>query len=413
MLKISIYGFILVILGFQTFPAWAGVTVLFLGLLSGLVGALNAVTKKDIKTALAYSSIENMGIIFTMLGLAIYLLSINQNSIMAFGMIAFAIMHVISHSLFKTALFLSSGGIISRVHEKSLNKMGGIAKLMPIFAGAFLIAVLGSLPIPPFGTFYGEWGLIQIIISLLHQNVSNPDVIALLLLILTSAGLISGLAIFAMIKIFSLSMLGLPHNQNMEKRPEKDDYLLIAPIFVLGAGVLTVGVFASSILPRLTTQLRNFASININNSLEIRGDFSLWIFLSIIFLGAFVYLIDKLFFTNKGIRRYRTWDCGQPIDVTMQYSATAFMAPIRFFFLSFVGRKKEIKAVPIVASNPWIKKYSFKFYIKSVWSDALYEPIAKGLFLLAEKIRFVQSGRIQYYVLFLLFALIFTLIFAL
>jgi len=412
MLKIAIYGFILVTLGFANVPVWAGLAVLFLGLLSAIVGVLNALTKRDIKTALAYSSIENMGIIFTMLGLSIYLLSNDSYQLIAYSIIAFAILHIISHALFKTALFLSSGIIINRVHNKSLDRMGGIAKMMPIFAGAFLLVILSSLPLPPFGTFYGEWGLIQNIISLLRSATSDPSIIALLLLVLAVVGLVSGLAIFAMIKIFSLSMLGLPHNEEMERRDEKKDYLLIAPIFILGVGVILVGAFASAIVSGLTAQLENFRTAEIASTSVINIS-SLAIVLGIIVLGIFIYLVNKLFFNYKKERYYQTWDCGQPIDATMQYSATAFAAPIRFFFTPFVGREISIKSEAVVKTNPWIRKYYFKLFIKPVWTDTFYDPIAKGIFLLAQKMRFVQNGRIQYYILFLLFALICTLIFAL
>lgn len=412
MLKIAIYGFIFVILEFYEIPAWAGLAVIFLGLLSGVVGVLNAATKRDIKTALAYSSIENMGIIFTMLGLSIYLLTNNTHPIIAYSLIAFAILHVISHALFKTALFLSSGIIINRLHSKSLDRMGGLAKILPIFAGAFLLAILGSLPLPPFGTFYGEWGLIQNIISLLGLSDSTPGFMSLLLLILTTVGLISGLAIFAMIKIFSLSMLGLPHNEDLERRSEKSDYLLIIPIFILGLSVFLVGTFASSIIPSLALQLEGFGVADPSHLGAINIS-SLSIGIGIIVLGLLIYLVNKILFNKKKERYYKTWDCGQAIDATMQYSATAFVAPIRFFFTPFVGREISIKSEPIIVTNPWIRRYHFKLFIKPIWTDTFYNPVAKSVMLLAQKMRFIQSGRIQYYVLFLLFALIFTLIFAL
>lgn len=413
MLKVAVYGFVMVILQFSYIPAWTGLVVLFLGLLSAVVGALNAVTKRDIKTALAYSSIENMGIIFSMLGLAMYLLTSGSYQVVAYSIIAFAILHAINHALFKTALFLSSGVIINRVHSRSLDSMGGIAKMMPVFAGAFLLATLGSLPLPPFGTFYGEWGLVQNIILLLHQSIANPGMLVLLLLILSVTGLVSGLAIFAMVKIFSLSMLGLPHSAQMEKGEEKTDSLLIVPIFGLGAGVLLTGIFASPIITILNKQLKNFSAASSDAPLAITNNFSLAAGGAIIIAAAAIYLGDRLFFRHTKKRFYQTWDCGQPIDATMQYSATAFAAPIRFFFTPFVGREISIKSEPLVATNPWIRKYVFKLYIKSVWTDALYSPIAKGIIFAAEKVRFVQNGRIQYYVLFLLLALIFTLIFAL
>lgn len=413
MLKVAVYGFVMVILQFSPIPVWAGLVVLFLGMLSAIVGVLNAVTKRDIKTSLAYSSIENMGIIFTMLGLAMYLLANGSYPVAAYSLIAFAILHAINHALFKTALFLSSGVIINRVHNRSLDRMGGIAKAMPAFAGVFLLATLGSLPLPPFGTFYGEWGLIQNIILLLHQSIADPGMVVLLLLILSMTGLVSGLAIFAMVKIFSLSMLGLPHSVHMERRDEKTDYLLIAPIFGLGAGVLLIGVFASPIIANLNSRLENFSLVGSDKSVAIINNFSLAAGGTLILIAAVMYLLDRFFFSHRKKRFYQTWDCGQPIDATMQYSATAFAAPIRFFFTPFVGREILIKSEPIAKTNPWIRKYSFKLYIKSVWTDALYSPIAKGMLLVAEKMRFVQNGRIQYYVLFLLLALIFTLIFAL
>lgn len=412
MLKIAVYGFILVVVQFFAIPSWAGIAVLFLGLLSGLVGVLNAVTKRDIKTAFAYSSIENIGIIFTMLGLAIYFLT-HGNSAIAFIFLAFAIVHIVSHALFKTALFLSSGVIISRLHGKSLDRMGGVAKMMPLFAGAFLLAILSSLPLPPFGTFYGEWGLIRNIILMMHQGVADTRLLALLLLVLTLVGLISGLAIFAMIKIFSISMLGLPHNEDMDRRPEGTDRLMILPIFILGAGVLLTGVFASRFIPALASHLESFSRGGAAGAVGAIDISSLSVGAFLIALAILVYSANKIFFRNKNERSYGTWDCGQPIDATMQYSATAFAAPIRFFFTPFVGREILIKSEPILGTNPWIRKYTFKLYIKAVWTHTFYDPIARGTLFVAEKIRFIQNGRIQYYVLFVLLALIITLIFAL
>lgn len=412
MLKVAVYGFIFVILSLANIPAWTGLVVIFLGLLSAMVGVLYATMERDIKRAFAYSSIENMGIIFTMLGLAIYFLTNNLNSLIAYGLVVFTIFHAINHALFKTALFLSSGVIINRVHTKSMDMMGGIAKLMPWFSGAFLIAILGSLPLPPLGTFYGEWGLIQSIISLMHQNVSFPSVIAFLLVTLVVIGLVSGLAVLAMVRIFGISMLGLPHNEHMEKRSEKSDYLLIAPILVLGGLVALTGFMAKPIISQLMLQIQSFQNKEIINLAPLNMS-SFFVGAAIFIFGFLIYLSQDLIFKNKKERSYQTWDCGQPIDATMQYSATAFSAPIRFFFLTFIGRKKVIQSEPVVGTNSWIRKHTFDLSIRSIWSDALYQPIARGLFLLAEKARLIQSGRIQYYILFLLFALIITLIFAL
>jgi len=414
MLKVAVYGFILVILNMAHLPAFAGLIVLSLGLLSGAVGALYAAVERDMKKALAYSSIENMGIIFIMLGLAAYLLALGNYQIIAYAVTAFAIFHAINHALFKTALFLSSGVVINRVHTKSLEMMGGLAKLMPIFSFAFLLAILGSLPLPFFGTFYGEWGLIRNIILLLGEKNMGAGAIIMFLVVLSAVALVSGLAIFAMIKVFSLAMLGLPHNVHMEKRKERADSLLIIPVLFLGAGVVALGIFAKFFITSIAAHIPASAVDAIpSTGLAPMGISSLAISGAIIFFGLTIYLMQKIFLTNDKERAYHTWDCGQPIDATMQYSATAFSAPIRFFFLTFIGRRKMMQSAAVLETNPWIRKYDFRLSIRPNWNDVLYAPIAKSLLVAAKKIRCIQSGRIQYYILFLLLALIITLIFAL
>ncbi len=411
MLKVAVYGFIMIMLEMYHIPRFAALIVIFLGLLSGLVGVLYAVIERDIKRVLAYSSIENMGIIFAMLGLAMYYLSQNVHEVIAYGLIAFTMFHAINHALFKTALFLSSGVIINRVHTKSLDAMGGIAKVMPIFSFGFLIVILGSLPLPPFGTFYGEWGFIQSVISLLRSLHDAPYDIILLLSTLVAIGLIGGLGIFAMIRIFGISMLGLPHH-SIDKRSEKTDILLIVPIIILGMTVLVLGIFAQPIILQISVYIQSFATAS-NISPQPMNITSIFVAVIVFAIGSLVYMINKIVLKNHKERKYHTWDCGQPIDVSMQYSATAFSAPIRFFFLTFIGREKTIRSEAIVETNPWIRKSFFALYLRPIWIDVLYAPITKGLFIVAERVRLIQSGRIQYYILFLLFALIITLITAL
>lgn len=414
MLKVAVYGFITIMLNMAHIPGWAGLIVLFLGLLSGIVGVLYAAVTRDMKKTFAYSSIENMGLIFAMLGLAIYLFALGGHEVFAFAIVAFAIFHAINHALFKTALFLSSGVVINRVHTKSLEFMGGLAKMMPIFSFAFLLAILGSLPLPLFGTFYGEWGLVQNILALLSASNTTPGTVILLLTVLSLIALISGLAIFAMIKVFSIAMLGLPRSAHLEKRKEGLDYLLITPILFLAGGVIALGFLAKFFILNIAAhiQMISFAS-SANPVMMSVGISSVLVSSAIIVFGLFIYLAQKTILTNKKERIYHTWDCGQPIDATMQYGATAFSAPIRFFFLTFIGRKKTLQSVAATETNPWIRNYVFSLAIKPNWINVLYRPAANVLLALAEKIRLIQSGRIQYYILFLLIALIITLIFAL
>ena len=413
MLKVAVFGFIKVVFSFTGLPGWAGLLVIVLGVLSAMLGVLHAATERDMKRAFAFSSIENMGIIFTILGLAIYLLSLSSNPmIAAFAnvLVVFAIFHAISHALFKTALFLSSGIVISRTHTKSLEFMGGIAKIMPVFSFAFLIAILSSLPLAPFSTFFGEWGFVQNMINLLHVAGLDTNVQIVILVVLSIVGLVSGLAVFAMVKIFGISMLGLPRAKHLEKRNEKMDYLLIMPVLALGAGTLILGIFAKNIIAYLTLNASLFAAQGGNVVVKNSNLSSAGIFLAIVFFLAIVWIAVKYLAKGKNERVYHTWDCGQPIDASMEYTATAFSAPIRFFFLHLLRRINTLQSSPVIETNPWIRKYSFSLVFTSFWKNSLYHPVAEALNYFAERIKVIQGGRIQYYLLFVLGTLIITLI---
>lgn len=413
MLKIAVYGFIKVVFSFALLPDWAGLVVIFLGLLSGFVGVLYAVIERDIKRAFACSSIENMGIIFTMLGVALYLLAqgeVGEMTVMAGVVLSFAILHAINHAFFKTGLFLASGVVLSRFHSKRLEVMGGLAKLMPLFSFAFLLVILASLPLPPFGTFFGEWGFIQGMIALLYSPALPINFLVVILIILALLGLISGLAVFAMVKIFGISMLGLPRSGHIEEKTEKSDYIMIIPILVLGLGVVMLGFFSKNVIAWLMGYA-GFLTANTPSVVAAGKQLSSEsLFLTLAFFLIMAYVIKRIFVKGGLERSYQTWDCGQPIDASMEYTSSAFSAPIRFFFLNILGRDKILKSTPVVETNSWIRNYEFTLSLKSVWKDRLYEPIAKVFGFVADGMKKIQGGRIQYYLLFFLGTLIVTLL---
>ncbi|MDP1833593.1 MAG: proton-conducting transporter membrane subunit [Candidatus Moranbacteria bacterium] len=415
MLKIAVYGFLKTVMMFFHIPIWAALLVISLGIISALLGALYAVVEKDIKKAFAYSSIENMGIIFLMLGMAMCVMAkrtAGEIPLAAILLVTYAIFHAINHAIFKTGLFLSSGVIINRTHSKSLDMMGGLAKAMPIFSFIFLIIILASAALPPFGTFYGEWGFIRALIDLLQISGTKFASVTVFLTVLALFALVSGLATFAMIKIYAISMLGLP---KLERHSDEktDDGLFVIPLAVIGFVMVALGIFAKNILGWLSGHIGEvfFGYAGDIPDVQISSAQVFVIVAAFLLLSAAVY---KLLSGNgRKEREYDTWNCGQPIDASMEYTATAFSAPIRFFFLPLLQRRKTIISVPVVNTNPWISKKSFSLDITSVWYDRLYKPAAKYVFWLAEKVRLVHTGRIQYYLLLLLSAIIITLMIAL
>lgn len=414
MLKVAVFGFIKIALVFDMIPTWVAITVIALGLLSAVVGALYAALERDIKRTFAYSSIENMGIIFTMLGTALYLFTQKAgNSVDAIAslIVVFAIFHALNHAFFKSALFLSSGVVVNRFHTKRLEAMGGLAKIMPMFSFAFLIAILASLPLAPFGSFFGEWGLVQNILNLLHISSLNSTVLIVLLLTLAVLGLVSGLAVFAMVKVFAISMLGLTRNHHIETRKEKQDVLLIAPIMILATGVLLLGIFAKSIIGWLSSFANQLIGVELEKkSIVLSHLSSQLLFLVLLGFMILTYLLYRYFAKEKTERKYQTWDCGQPINESMEYTATAFSGPIRFFFIHLQFKNLLLSSKPVVETNPWIRKYVFSLSYKSIWKEKMYQKIADMVQALADRVKVIQGGRIQYYLLFVLATLIITLI---
>jgi hydrogenase-4 component B len=246
---------------------------------------------------------------------------------------------------------------------------------------------------------------------LLHSLALNSTVMIVLLFTLALLGLVGGLATFAMVKVFAISMLGLTRSKHVETRSEKSDWLMTLPVALLGAGVLMLGIFAKSIIGWLNSFAVELTTTTSHVSdLAISQLSSRVLFFTLVAFVALSYLLYKFFAKEKAVRVYKTWDCGQTIDESMEYTATAFAGPIRFFFIHLQLKNLILKSQPVCQTNQWIRKYAFSLSYKSIWSDKLYKSIAKTFQLFAGRVKVLQGGRIQYYLLFVLGTLIVTLI---
>lgn len=416
MLKIALYGFLRTVMVFPIVPAWAAISVLALGMVSAFFGALYAAVRRDIKRIFAFSSIENMGIIFAMLGLALYVGTDGMRAeaaALAVPLMAYAIFHAINHAFFKTGLFLASGVIINRVHSRCLELMGGLAKAMPYFSFIFLVIILSAAALPPSGTFFGEWGFIHALVTLIGISGVGTTAKVIFLFILALFALVSGLAAFAMVKTYGLAMLGLPRSEHHSEDETVSSRWFTWPLTAIGLAMLTFGIAAKDILEAL---MRNMSGLNpgqAENILVTVQISSAWVFgiFALVFLAAVI--LYELLKKGGREREYHTWDCGQPIDASMEYTATAFSGPIRFFFATWLRRHKEIVSEPMVATNQWIVRKKYYFDLRSIWKEKMYKPVVRTVFWLAEKIRIIHSGRIQYYLLMLLVTIVITLIIAL
>src|SRR5258707_14482843 len=248
MTKVAIYGFIRVVFDLLGQPTWsASVVVLFLGGITAVMGILYAMMEKDLKRLLAYSTIENIGVIFASLGLA---LAFQANGLKLAAALAFtaALFHVLNHSFFKSLLFFGAGAILSSTGERDMEKLGGLIHRMPFTSFAVLVGCIAISALPPFNGFVSEWLIFQAVLQ-------SPDLPQWALKILVPAvgamlALAAALAAACFVKAFGLSFLGRPRSVAAETAKEVDRYSLTA-MFILATLCLLAGILPGLVIDAL------------------------------------------------------------------------------------------------------------------------------------------------------------------
>lgn len=405
MLKVALYGFLRVLLFIlPPITTTASLLILGFGLLTALYGVLYAVVDRDFKRTLAFSSIENIGVIFTMLGVAFFAASQGLQALYQTTLVV-AMFFIIAHAIFKSGLFLSSGIVVRAVHSRNLEHMGGLAKRLPFFSVIFCVLCLAAASLPPFGPFFGEWMFFQSLIQ--SFSPATPSVTAVLIFTFALMALVGGLAIFAMVKLFAISMLAEPrstHAQEVHEQPSAGELFSVA---VFALATVALGLYAPMILDLIGGSVLTKSSFElVVGNATIQPSLILWLLLGCI---GITWILRR--FTSRASfeRVYHGWDCGQPIDASMEYTATAFSAPIRFFFRLILRTQKVTRAEPIVASNPWIASKAMTLNLRSIWMDFGYRPLGNLLIACADQIKKIQSGNIRFYLLLIFVTLIFTL----
>src|SRR5665213_330558 len=213
MLKTAIYGLARVTFDLIGTPLWWwGMIALGVGLLTALFGVVFAAAQVDMKRLLAYSSIENMGIIVIGFGLAIVFAAYDMRSLAALAMTAM-LYHCLNHALFKSLLFLGTGSVLHATGERNLGKLGGLMRYMPWVAATTLVGVIACAALPPSNGFVSEWLLLQSF--LFTGELPNPYLKMLVPIFAAGVVLVTALAGYVMVKFFGVIFLGRPREERL------------------------------------------------------------------------------------------------------------------------------------------------------------------------------------------------------
>jgi formate hydrogenlyase subunit 3/multisubunit Na+/H+ antiporter MnhD subunit len=412
MLKTAVYGMLRVSFDLlHTQFWWWGALLLALGLATALFGVVFAAVQVDMKRLLAYSSIENIGLLFAGIGLTLIFSAYGMKSLAALALTA-SLYHVASHAFFKSLLFLSTGCVLHATAQRSLGKLGGLIRYMPWVAWVTLVGVLASAGLPPLGGFVSEWLLLQ---SFLFTpglpdpllNMLIPAVAALLVLVTALAG-------YTMVKFFGVIFLGQPREEKLSQARDAGLWERIGMLWLV-LGCVALGVLPVQFIQIIDPVTQQLLSAGLGQTVAASG----WLLAPtsverasygpLIFLigvaasCALAYLVVRRFYHGR-LRRSAPWACGFPWQTArMQDTAEGFGQPIRQIFEPFFAMRRELP-------TPFDARPRYRVVVEDHFWAWIYLPIVAVAERIARLVGLLQQGRISVYLLFSFATLIATLL---
>jgi len=333
-LKMGVYGLLRVLLLLEDPPAAWGGFLLILGSVSAILGVAFAIGQHDLKRLLAYHSVENIGIIFMGLGVAMLGRSSGNAALLVLGLSG-CLLHVWNHSLFKSLLFLGAGSVLHCAHTREIDKLGGLAKRMPYTAAGFLVGAVAISGLPPLNGFVSELLVYLGLFGSLSMHGTGYILSAMAAPVLATTG---ALALACFVKVYGTAFLGLPRSGAAERAHEAPPSMLI-PMAILAAACAFIGLAPGLVAPILDAVVAPWAGGASAASgaatgaalprlaslapLGVIGSISLALALAV----ALLVLVSRLLARSRPVPG--TWDCGYAKPTArMQYSASSFARSI-------------------------------------------------------------------------------------
>jgi len=401
MLKTAIYGLLRVTFDLLGHPVWWwGAVTLALGLLTALYGVVYATVQSDMKRLLAYSSIENIGIIVAGIGLSMLFSAYGKTLFAALAMTA-VLYHALNHAVFKTLLFLATGSVMHATRERSLGRLGGLIHRMPWVALAALIGTLAIAGLPPLNGFVSEWLLLQAFLFTpsLPQSFAN-------MLVPLAAGAVAlavALSAYAMVKFYGVVFLGQPREPNLAHARDAGHFERVAlgalAVACVALGIFPVQVIAS--IDHVTARLVGSTAGGHGGSwlllapIDIdRASYSPLIVLLVVVAVLLLTLQIVHRFYHGRLRRGPAWDCGYPFQTArMQDTAEGFGQPIRQIFEGFFRLTRTLPSPDDAAPRYAVVVEDRTWY-------GIYAPVVRGVDALARFAGRIQQGRISAYLVY-------------
>jgi hydrogenase-4 component B len=415
MTKVAVYGFVRIVLDLLGPPVWWwSMVVLALAGVTCVMGVLYALMQHDLKRLLAYHTVENIGIIFIGLGLALAFKAFGMMSAAALALTA-GLLHVFNHMIFKSLLFFGAGAVLTATGERDMEHLGGLVHRMPQTAFVFLVGCAAISALPPLNGFVSEWLTFQAI--LLSPQLPSWGLKFLVPAVGALLAMSAALAAACFVKAFGVTFLGRPRTPAAERARETDNFSLAA-MFCFAALCLVVGIlpgpFMDTLAPVAQTLVgesmpvqRGVEWLSIVPIAESRSSYNgLLVFLFMLASGSLAaFAIHRL--ASDRLRRGPAWDCGYPdASPATQYTANSFAQPIRRVFGTMVFAAREHGEMPAPGDT---RPARLVVVVRDLVWEALYAPVATAVSTISERLNHLQFLTIRQY-LSLVFGALVTLL---
>ena len=412
MLNTAIYGLLRVCYDLLHLRLWWwGALLLAVGLATALFGVVFASVQSDMKRLLAYSSIENMGLLFVGIGLTLIFSSFEMLPMAALSLTA-SLYHVASHACFKSLLFLGTGSVLHATAERSLGKLGGLIRTMPWVGWLTLLGVLASAGLPPLGGFVSEWLLLQSF--LFTPGLPLPLLTMLIPVVAALIALVAALAGYTMVKFFGVVFLGQPREEKLAHAHDAGRWERIGMLW-LALGCVALGLLPTPFIQLIDPVTQRLVGAGLGarvaasgwllapNSLQQASYGPVIFLLGILGSFALAYLLVRRLYHGR-TRRSRPWACGFPWGTArMQDTAEGFGQPIRQIFEPFFVMQRHLP-------SPFDTQPRYRVTVEDRFWGWLYVPVKDGVEVLARWASLMQQGRIAVYLLYSFLTLAATLV---
>ncbi|HVN85703.1 MAG TPA: proton-conducting transporter membrane subunit [Candidatus Binatia bacterium] len=404
MLKTGVYGLLRTLTLLGPPPAWWGWLLCGIGLTSGIGGVLFALAQHDVKRLLAYSSVENIGIVTLGIGIGVVGLNADVPAVAVLGFVG-GLIHIVNHAVFKGLLFLAAGAVVQATGTREIDRLGGVMKLMPWTGSVFLVGVVAICGLPPLNGFIGE---LLIYLGALRGVVTPGSVVAVpALVVLGGLALIGGLATAAFAKVFGVVFLGAARSE--VAHAHEPGLTMRAPMIALAVGCLLIGCLAPTLVRVLVPVVAGATGLPIGrvaanlspalSSLRAVVSCALGLLVTVALLVG----LRQRLLAGRHVERGPTWDCGyaQP-SARMQYTASSFAQPLTELFAALLQTRRQI----VTPAGLFPRAASLQTSTPDICTTRVYQPVfgavGRGLFAL----RWLQHGRVNLYVLYIALALL-------